>query len=224
MLDYILTRSRRKTIAIYIRDGKVEVRAPLRALKSDIDRFVLSKEDWIHKNLAKQTAQASKREDFVVDYGSLLTWRGQTYPLTPRSGSKAGFDGTVFYMPPGLHPAQIKATCVKLYKRLAQIHFEDRVSYFSGIMGVTPSVVKVNGAKTRWGSCSSKKSINFSWRLALADDDVIDYVVVHELAHLTQMNHSQRFWAIVEGVMPDYASKKQRLKVLQEKLATENWD
>ena len=67
MLEYILIRSRRKTIAIYIRGGKVEVRAPLRALKSDIDRFVLSKEAWIHINLAKQTAQVNKREDFVVD-------------------------------------------------------------------------------------------------------------------------------------------------------------
>ena len=224
MIKYNLTRSRRKTIAIYIRDGKVEVRAPLQASKVDIDMFILSKEAWIHTNLAKQTAQASKREGFVVDYGSLLTWRGKVYPLTPQGGSKAGFDGTSFYMPPGLRTDQIKATCVKLYRRLALIHFENRVSYYSKIMGVTPSAVKVNSAKTRWGSCSSKKSINFSWRLALADDDVIDYVVVHELAHLKEMNHSPRFWKLVEEILPNRKDYRKRLKDVQKQLEQEDWD
>ncbi|MDR1272424.1 MAG: M48 family metallopeptidase, partial [Clostridiales Family XIII bacterium] len=94
---------------------------------------------------------------------------------------------------------------------------------YARLMGVTPAAVKVSNASRRWGSCSRKKSLNFAWRLIMADDDAIDYVVVHELAHLTEMNHSPRFWAIVEGIFPDYRERKSKLKDLQGKLKTEGW-
>ena len=95
---------------------------------------------------------------------------------------------------------------------------------FAKRMDVTPTAIKINGAKTRWGSCSAKKSLNFSWRLIMADDDVIDYVVVHELAHIAEMNHSARFWALVEGALPDYQSRKAKLKALQQRLSIEDWE
>ena len=87
-----------------------------------------------------------------------------------------------------------------------------RVAYYSRIMNVTPTAVKIGGAKTRWGSCSGKNSLNFSWRLMLTNDDAIDYVVVHELAHILEHNHSKRFWAVVENVMPDYRERRKGLK------------
>ena len=223
MINYRLTRSGRRTIAIHVRDGQVEVRAPLRTPKQDIDAFVLSKEAWILKNQTRQLARPRPRDDFFVDYGSLITWRGKTYPIVSHSGNKAGFDGERFYMPPGLTTVQIKETCIQIYQRLALTYFTSRVEYYASKMGVSPSAVKVSNAKTRWGSCSLKKSLNFSWRLGLADDDVVDYVVVHELAHLIQMNHSKKFWQVVEGVLPDYASRKARLKTLHERLVIESW-
>jgi len=223
MLDYILTRSSRKTTAIHIRNGNVEVRAPLRKSKQDIDRFVLSKEQWIIKNIAKQKTQIKHQGSFRVDYGSHITWRGNPYPIVGRTGSKAGFDGDVFYMPQGLTPEKIKAVCIQVYRRLALTYFIGRVSYYSAQMGIAPAAVKINGAKTRWGSCSAKRSINFSWRLAMAEDCVIDYVVVHELAHLIEMNHSVRFWAVVASVLPDYINRKKGLKILQQRLANEDW-
>jgi len=75
----------------------------------------------------------------------------------------------------------------------------------------------------RWGSCSSRGSLNFSWRIMMADDAVIDYVVVHELAHLVEMNHSPRFWAVVAGVLPDYSKRRARLRLLNKKLEGEDW-
>ena len=224
MIDYVLIRSRRKTMAIHIQDGHVKVRAPLRIPKREIDMFVLSKDAWISESLAKLAMRARQQENFVVEYGSLITFRGKDYPIVSRSSKMAGFDGAHFYIPPGLTHGQIKVTCVQIYRRLALIHFTNRVGYFAGIMGVAPSAIKINGAKTRWGSCSSKKSINFSWRLVLANDDVIDYVIVHEMAHLTEMNHSSRFWAIVAGVLPGYSIQKAKLKALHERLARESWD
>jgi len=223
MISYFITRSRRKTAAIYVRNGEVEVRTPLRMPKKEIDRFVREKEEWILKNLAKQQAQAEKKESFTVDYGGAILFRGNAYPIAQCNETHAGFDGRQFHMPPGLSPAQIKATCIKLYKILAKAHISQRVAFFARQMGTTPTTVKVNSAMKRWGSCSSRKSLNFSWRLIMADDAIIDYVVVHELAHIKQMNHSAQFWAIVEGVLPNFRERKRKLKDLQTRLSGEDW-
>ena len=91
-------------------------------------------------------------------------------------------------------------------------------------MAVKPAAVKINGAQTRWGSCSARRSVNFSWRLILAEDNLVDYVIVHELAHLKELNHSPRFWALVAAYVPDYQIRRARLRELQKKFNREDWD
>ena len=225
MHEYKLTRSKRKTIAICIRNGGVEVKAPLRASQADIDKFVASKQAWIEKNLAVSTEKKERRESFTLNYDSLLIYRGKQYPLVARNGSRIGFDDEQnhFYLPPNLSSEQLKHNCVQIYKMLAKRDLSGRVLHFSKIMEAMPTAVKINSATSRWGSCSGRKSLNFSWRLIMADDDVIDYVVVHELAHITEMNHSPRFWAIVESVLPDYKERQNQLRQLQQRLCIENW-
>ena len=217
MTDYTITRSKRKTIALYVRNGGVEVRAPLKAPKRDIDKFVASKEKWITDKLAQSNERAIRRENFNLNYGDTVTYRGNECPITAKPGNRLGFDYEQFYIPPDLSPEQIKAACVQIYRLLAKRDLTDKVLNYAKIMVVTPSAIKINGAKTRWGSCSTRKSLNFSWRLIMANDDVIDYVVVHELAHLIEMNHSPKFWAIVETVLPDYRERKAKLKLLQKR-------
>ena len=223
MTDYVLIRSKRKTIGIYIRNGKVEVRAPIKAPKRDIAHFVASKKKWITDKLAQSKEQRAQREKFSLDYGGFVTYRGKEYPIVSKSGNRLGFDDVHFYMPPNLPPEQIKAACIQIYRLLAKRDLTAKALHYAKQMSVAPSAVKINGAKTRWGSCSSRKSLNFSWRLIMAGDDVIDYVVVHELAHLKEMNHSARFWANVAGVLPDYQERKAQLRVLQKRLSTEDW-
>ena len=87
-----------------------------------------------------------------------------------------------------------------------------KVKYFAGVMNVSYGRITIRNQKTRWGSCSAKKNLNFNCLLMLAPDEVVDYVVVHELCHLIEMNHSKKFWAQVEPVMPDYKKQKQWLK------------
>lgn len=87
----------------------------------------------------------------------------------------------------------------------------DRVKYYAGIMGVTFGKITIKNQKNRWGSCSSKGNLNFNCLLMLTPDKVRDYVVIHELCHLKQMNHSKMFWAEVEKVMPDYKVYRQWL-------------
>jgi hypothetical protein len=191
--------------------------------KRDIDRFVLSKEKWIVEKLAKTNEQAERRSRFKLTYGDHITYRGEQYPITAKQGSRIGFDGFVFYVPPNLQSEQIKSACVKIYRILAKRDLTEKTLDFAKEMQVTPTAIRINSAKTRWGSCSSKKSLNYSWMLIMADDDLIDYVIVHELAHISELNHSARFWALVESIIPDYKERKQKLKALQHKLSGEDW-
>jgi predicted metal-dependent hydrolase len=224
MFEYTLTRSKRKTLAVYIRNGNIDVRAPLNMAKRDIDKFIASKARLIADKLARSKEQLRKREAFAPGYGDTVIFRGAEYPLVARPGTRAGFDCEAFFLPPDLEPSQIKLLCVKIYRRLAKLRLTDRVLHFAERMNVKPEAVKVNGAKTLWGSCSAKRVLNFSWRLILADDAAVDYVVVHELAHIIEMNHSARFWNLVESVLPDYRECKARLKALRRRLDAEEWE
>ena len=177
-----------------------------------------------YKKLAQCSERQEQRDSFTLDYSSTVLYHGKQYPITAKAGNRIGFDGTGFYMPPDLPPEQIKAACVQIYRILAKRDLTEKTHDFAKQMSVTPTSVKINGAKTRWGSCSGRKSINYSWRLIMADDAVIDYVVVHELSHLTEMNHSAKFWAIVADALPDYKERQKRLKELQKKLNAEDWE
>ena len=224
MNNFTLTRTRRKTIAIYIREGRVDVRAPIRASAAAIEAFVASKEGWIAGKLAESGRQQAERESFALSYGSILIYRGTPYSITATDSRQAGFDGERFFLPADLAPEQIKAACMRIYRARANSVLTEKARHYAQLMNVSPAAVKINSAKKRWGSCSARGSINFSWRLIMAEDDVIDYVVVHELAHLTELNHSMRFWAIVEAALPDYRARRKRLGHLQTRLAGENWE
>ena len=107
---------------------------------------------------------------------------------------------------------QLSDTDIEQLKRKAWEYIPSRVEYFANIMGVTPSNVSINQAKTRFGSCNSKKRLNFSCNVMRYPIEAIDYVIVHELAHIKELNHSKRFWAIVESVLPDYKDRQRILK------------
>lgn len=223
-IKYILKRSNRKTVAIHVRDGLVEVRAPHTMPISYIEEFIVSKEKWILDKLASSIERFEKKENFELGYGDDLLYRGAQYPLRAQQGKLMGFDEHGFFVPPNLSAEEIKYAVVQIYRLLAKRDLGEKVGRLSEQMGLRPNSIKINSAKTRWGSCSSKSNLNFSWMLMMADDEVIDYIVVHELAHLKEMNHSNRFWDIVEKHFPDYADCKKRLKLLQIKLNDENWE
>ena len=92
--------------------------------------------------------------------------------------------------------------------------FPKRVEYYSQHMGISYGRITIREQKTRWGSCSGRGNLNFNWKLTLMPPEILDYVVVHELAHRKEMNHSKDFWKIVEQVLPDYQKRRKRLKEL----------
>jgi len=224
MVDYKLTRAKRISIAMYIRDGFIEVRAPFFYDQSDIDEFVNSREQWANDRLAESKERIAKRDSFSLNYGDSITYRGELYTIAEEQEDKSGFVDSFFYVPPGMTPGQIKRYCIDTYKEHAEFYLYDRACYFVEQMVVLPTDVKINNAKARWGSCSRKKSVNFAWRLMMADDDAIDYIVVHELAHLIEYSHSTRYWDVVEAYIPDYREREARMRALEYKLSFENWD
>ena len=181
-----IIRSNRKTLAIQINpDLSVTVRAPMYAPQSDIERILREKESWIQKHIEKIREQEEKRKKMQGE-------KGEYGELVERDY---------------LTNEEIK----KLADKALQ-HIPKRVSYFAKHIGVTYGKITIRNQKTRWGSCSSKGNLNFNCLLMLTPPEVIDYVVVHELCHRKEMNHSGAFWAEVEKVLPDYKEQVKRLK------------
>ena len=210
-MNYKLTKTKRRSISISIRDGEVYVRAPLRTSKRDIENFLKSKEAWIKKHVSKQLAAKLKRDSFDLNGESQVLFLGDEVALSE-----------IVEVKDNQH--QFKKVLVQFYKDKARDIITNMIEEYSVIMGIKPSNVRITNAKTRWGSCSSKGNVNFSWYLVMAPKEQIEYVVVHELAHMKEMNHSQRFWNIVEKYMPGYKERKKGLKALQDRLNTEDWD
>ncbi|MBQ8199384.1 MAG: M48 family metallopeptidase [Lachnospiraceae bacterium] len=105
-----------------------------------------------------------------------------------------------------------RAGLEKRYRQAAKEYIPKRADYYAQLLGVTYERIRIADQKTRWGSCSSKGTLSFNWKLMLAPPKVLDYVVVHELCHLIEMNHSPRFWKQVENVIPDYKEYRKWLK------------
>lgn len=104
------------------------------------------------------------------------------------------------------------ASAVRFFKAKAKSYIPKRVSIYATKMGVSYGKITIRDQKTRWGSRSSSGTLSFNWRLMLAPKEVLDYVVIHELCHIKQMNHSKAFWMEVENVMPDYKIYRDWLK------------
>ncbi len=227
MRRYTITRSNRKTIAIKInKDSSLEVKAPVNLPKDKIDAFVNSKEKWIAKHSERIFNNYFLKKQFELNFGDFVLLRGQNNQIKSFNGKTAIYNSykKIFFIPETAEKNQIKAIIIELYKKIAHNHINKRVNYFKNKMDVKPIKIGITSAKTRWGSCSGKNSVNFSWKLIMADDKTIDYVIIHELAHIKQHNHSKKFWNIVESIMPDYSEQKKKLKILGEKLNKENWE
>lgn len=223
-MDYNIKYSDRKTIAIHIlKDGSVEVRCPFGTNKSTISEFVTAKNDWIQKHSIPKKELYEQKNSFNLAFGASLTFLGNIYPLISTDTDRYGFNGTEFYAPNYLDSACLKDCMQKVYKRLAEKLIVQKTANIARQLHANYSGIKINSASTRWGSCSGKNSLNFSWKLIIADERAVDYVIVHELAHTFEHNHGPRFWAIVERVFPDYKERQQLLRDAQKIITVQGW-
>ena len=148
-----------------------------------------------------------------------LPYQGGEYPIV-LSGNRLSFDGASFSVPAKFFCGDSELTkgIIRLYKRLTLPLVSKQADYYARQLGVRPAAVKVTSASKRWGSCSGKNSLNFSWMLAAADPTALDYVVVHELCHIREHNHSDAFWRLVENILPDYKLRQAQLRKTEQRL------
>lgn len=210
-LIYNLIRSRRRSIALMItQEATVEVRAPLRASLRSIKEFVNKNRSWIEKkkDFVNKHRHYNLPKEFVD--GANVTYEGDAYRLQISDCEDIKLSDILSF-PKKFLPNAKEHLTVWLKNRAREKIFE-RVGYFAKITRLQYRVLKITSAKGIWGSCSSKGSLNINWRLIMAPSDVLDYIVVHELTHLVEKNHSQLFWQRVKNVLPGYEQQEEWLK------------
>lgn len=220
-IHYQLERRQRRTVGLKISATGLIVHAPKRLAQADLERLILSKADWICRKLAvrhENTVPTLQWQD-----GEQLLLLGQPVLLAvsydARSRAVIYDSGILRVALP--NPQLISAVSRKViqwYQKQALEDFARRLAIFSAKLGVVTPKFYLSNARTRWGSCNSKQEIRLSWRLLQAPPHIINYVICHELAHLKEMNHSVRFWAVVESIYADYKQAEKDLKSWSPKL------
>lgn len=225
MIAYRLVRSSRKTLYMQLtQQGELVVRAPKRCPKSYIDQFVQSKEPWIRENLKKIQVEISARQQFRPAHMGTIAFCGIELRVIPCAGNTITLDlAKKEICLPDLSVEELRPGLAKVYKQAGRPYLEQRLNHWAEIMGISYGQLKLNSALRRWGSCTREGNINITWFLLFAPEKAIDYVLVHELCHRRQFNHSKAFWALVEQYMPDYQKQKAALLAVQQRLVKEGW-
>jgi predicted metal-dependent hydrolase len=208
-----LVRTPRKTIALIIQpDGSLTVRAPLRMSDRHIRQFVEGHADWVEKTRAKMKATAPATARQYAE-GETFLFMGEAYPLTivPRQKTALVFDGKCFRLTKASIP-RARELFIAWYKAQAALILAQRVERLVAAHGFQYQRIRISSARTRWGSCSSRGSLSFTYRLVMAPLEVVDYVAIHELVHTQVHNHSKKFWQRVGQVMPEYKARQAWLR------------
>lgn len=220
-LDYQLERRQRRTVGLKITASGLVIHAPRRIAQSYLESLILQKSDWIRKKLASLTENKIPQVQWEDNEQLLLL--GNPISLSIRHDARSR---AVVYEPGLLLLAlpntadvmQISRKVIQWYKKQALNDFSRRLEILSAKLGVPLPKLFLSNAKSRWGSCNSKKEIRLNWRLLQAPPHIINYVICHELAHLKEMNHSAKFWAVVASIFPDYKAAEKELKAWSPKL------
>lgn len=207
-----IIRSRRRSIALVITpDGQLIVRAPLKAPVAIINEFVKEKSGWIKKKMG-EIQQRPTATLHAYNEGETFFYLGRAYPLHIVESGNCAIERTDRLCVCRTVLTDIKYRLKHWYMQEAQREIHARCMWFSMTTGYTPKSIRITDAKQRWGSCTSEGGLNFSWRLIQAPLEIVDYVIVHELVHLKQPDHSKKFWSRVKEIMPDYERRREWLR------------
>jgi predicted metal-dependent hydrolase len=231
LVEYELRRGRRRTIGFAVGPEGLTVSAPRWTSQAEIDAALDEKTRWITTHLMQARERAARLAAMHMDWrmGAAIPYLGAPVilvadPGAPKTSGRAILDppdaipgGSPpqvlrLSLPPNAAPAQWRAATAAWLMRQARRLFTARLDRYAPQLDVRWQRLSLSSARTRWGSASSQGWIRLNWRLIHLSLPVIDYVVVHELAHLREMNHSPRFWALVNAILPDYATHRATLR------------
>jgi len=220
-LEYALRRSTRRSIGFMIDDDGLRVTAPRRVTLPEIENAIRAKQRWILTKLHERGERRAQREVKAplawVD-GAQLPYLGEdiTLRLKDATRSHCVFDAEARVLEvgvvAGLAEWQLKERVKRWFQAEAKRLFVERLDLYAARLGVTYQACALSAAGSRWGSCTVQGNIRLNWRLVHYPLALVDYVVAHELAHIREMNHSARFWAVVASVYPDYDDAKAALR------------
>lgn len=215
MNNYIIKRARVKHFYIRIKDGKVEVKVPENATDEAIKKVLKEKQNWILKKLEEQERNIKKEKRY--ESGEIFRILGKDYKLKIEISEleKAELILEEFEIKIRIKKENneiIKNLIDKMYLMIAIKRTGKIIEKYSKIMGLYPKNVEIKESKMAWGKCDSRKRIVINPRLFSFDGEIVEYVIVHELAHLKHMNHSKAFWSLVEKYIPNYKELRKKLK------------
>jgi predicted metal-dependent hydrolase len=220
-VPYTLMRCRRKTIGMRVSSEGLTVRIPLKESLSWVESVLQKRADWIVTKLDVWKNRKPARP--MWEAGAIFPLLGEPWQVTVtaaglvqmvQAGENAVSRGEQLdlSLPSGIAAEQIENAVMKWYRQHALTCFTERITLYANKLGVTLPQLRLSNARTLWGSCNSRGIIRLNWRLIQKPLDLVDYVVVHELSHLIQMNHSKAFWATVGSVYPGYAAARKKLR------------
>lgn len=220
-ITYMLARRQRRSVGLKIsRDGLI-VHAPMRISQHIIEDLIKQKSGWILKKLTDLHRHIAPPIQWQT--GEMLLLLGNPIQLeiekSPRNHAPDLLASTLkLALTTPENTELIARKIVQWYKKHALADFSRRLEIFATKLGVAMPKLLLSNAQSRWGSCNSKQEIRLNWRLLQAPPHLINYVVCHELAHLKEMNHSAKFWAVVASLCPDYKTAEKDLKAWSPKL------
>ena len=224
---YCLSRGKRSTIGMSVGPDGLEVRAPRWVSLSAVEAVLLEKADWIVRKLQEMQERQRQMQATIIEWrqGASLPFLGDTLVLDINSERVAKAALTTLDSADGVlekvlrvavaqsaTQAQIRDAVQAWLMQQAKANFVARLNHFAPQLGVSWRKLSLSNASTRWGTASADGAIRLNWRLIHFKQDIIDYVVAHELSHLRVMNHSPLFWDTVRSVVPDYAQRRAQLK------------
>lgn len=213
--DFDIKRSKRKTLAIIVKSGKVEVKSPLFINKVDIYNFVAEKKRWIEKHLAEQEVKLTQKLVITDGYDVMFFGKPRRIEVIYAGKPKVEIsDDRLLIYSRSNEPEVLEKHFSKWLKHQATEYMTTQTIKTARALGVEERLKEVifRKTKTKWGHCGSDGTIQYNWLTMMAPKEVIDYLIAHESSHLIHMNHSKRFWQTVASVCPDYKNLKDWLK------------
>ena len=204
-VNFEVYRKNRKTLGLFVSHRKVEIRVPKYASKKEVSEFVFSHRDWIAKRLGDEEQRDSERLRF--NDGSIIYFRARELRIVFKESRSSGVsvDGNQFVIFGHDLNQVMSEEIVKDYLLAkAKTYMVKRAMNTAEYLGLDGKItdIKFKKTKTKWGHCTSKGVLQFNWLIMLAPLGVIDYMIAHEVCHLKYMNHSRKFWQMVESICP----------------------
>jgi predicted metal-dependent hydrolase len=225
-VEYRLKQSQRtRGIRLEIRsETGLTVVVPRKYSRQQVLDMLRQKEGWILKHLSPGKAVQMPLFTHEAGHGDRLIFMGRPIEIVINPGKSASspavLNGNKLLISTGARNAAMPKILENWYRQQAASVFKQKADNFREIMGLRYNAIFIRGQKTRWGSCSPSGNITLNWKLLLAPEDVVDYVVIHELAHLKHMNHSKKFWDTVEHYCPNWKKHRRWLTQHQDELRT----